>query len=414
MINCICTEKLRDKNGKIIAYQLKDGNNNFTTMEARQLKFNILTKRVKVLNLKLTADGRLIDTEVNETKMTDAASTNRSMEEIRKIEDNILKLFNKMAVKCNLTKREAYEMLNLLNKVYGLKIQLIDAKYKTEDAEDFEIEASCGNMFIIVDDNTFSIINYEMSKYQGNYEELAPYEIAYINSSALETRRKRKIDIDWLRETAKFMKENQCKLDYKTLNTKLFDIMNSSVEHITKRQYMGAELEAYHSLAGDLRYGIRVKGTDRNIIDVAIKATRYGEYKPDKYVILIDNNIRRDIVYIDYNCDIEEELTKLKRMIDTRISDYIHCVDINRQRFIRDEANGLVCYRLEKMGYERYLNNHTDEDDTEFRVTLIKQGRNSTERVNLSYEAVVKALQSGKVAILGLQLCNDKIVDVRY
>lgn len=401
MVTCICTDKIRDKNGRIVAYQLKDGNNNYICMEARQLKFNILTRRLRVLNLKLTADGKLIDADPNEA-LANANANNA----IRGNEEALLKLFNKM-IRSRITKREAYEMLNLLNKVYGLKIQLIDSKYRIDSAEDYEVEASCGNMFIIVDDVTFGVINYEMAKYQGNYEELVPRHIACVDNASLYEIGKNKLTLEGLRETARFMKENQCELDYKKLNNKLVDIMHNAVEHIAKKEYMGADLEAYHTLEGDLHYGIKVKGTDRNIINVAVQTHRYGDYKPNKYVIFIDNNIRRDVIYLDFNDNTDTELANLKKAIDKSLSDYLHYVDINRHRFIRDEAEGVLCYMFESMDYK-------NDNSGEMEVTLIKRDKTSSERVVLSYEAVAKALQGRAISVLGLMVNNGKLIDVRY
>ncbi|MBR1454303.1 MAG: BspA family leucine-rich repeat surface protein [Lachnospiraceae bacterium] len=63
MLRCKYTKKYLDKNGKIIAYKLVDSNNNEKRVSAINLKNKIKSKLVEVENLRLTSDGRLIDTK---------------------------------------------------------------------------------------------------------------------------------------------------------------------------------------------------------------------------------------------------------------------------------------------------------------------------------------------------------------
>ena len=62
----ICTAKLRDKNDKIIAYNLRNvSTNQQQRVEPTVLKQFISSRNVNILNLQLTSDGRLIDREID-------------------------------------------------------------------------------------------------------------------------------------------------------------------------------------------------------------------------------------------------------------------------------------------------------------------------------------------------------------
>ena len=61
MIQAKCIEKFRDRNGKIYGYRLVDLNNQTQDVTPRDLKIAIQNNHINVINLALTADGRLID-----------------------------------------------------------------------------------------------------------------------------------------------------------------------------------------------------------------------------------------------------------------------------------------------------------------------------------------------------------------
>lgn len=63
MINCKCIEKFRDKNNKIIGYRLQDSFEKTVDFNPLDLKNAIINKQIKVTNLTLTSDNRLIDKE---------------------------------------------------------------------------------------------------------------------------------------------------------------------------------------------------------------------------------------------------------------------------------------------------------------------------------------------------------------
>lgn len=57
----LCEEKFRDKNGVIKGYRIKYENGTARDVKAEELKANIKSGQIEVVNLTLTVDGRLID-----------------------------------------------------------------------------------------------------------------------------------------------------------------------------------------------------------------------------------------------------------------------------------------------------------------------------------------------------------------
>ena len=55
-----CTQRIRDKRGRISHYMIEDTNGNSTIVPTNKLKYAINNKKVNVDNLKMTSDGRLI------------------------------------------------------------------------------------------------------------------------------------------------------------------------------------------------------------------------------------------------------------------------------------------------------------------------------------------------------------------
>ncbi|MBO5389455.1 MAG: hypothetical protein J6A59_15235 [Lachnospiraceae bacterium] len=62
MIQAKCIEKFRDKTGKIYGYKLTDLNNQTQDVKPENLKEAIRNKQIHVINLRLTSDNRLVDT----------------------------------------------------------------------------------------------------------------------------------------------------------------------------------------------------------------------------------------------------------------------------------------------------------------------------------------------------------------
>lgn len=61
MIECTCVEKFRNKSGVIIGYRLKDATGNLMDFDANDVKNGIRNKEVRIDNLTLTSDDRIID-----------------------------------------------------------------------------------------------------------------------------------------------------------------------------------------------------------------------------------------------------------------------------------------------------------------------------------------------------------------
>ena len=61
MITVTCTEKLRDKNNRIVGYELQDCNGKKMRFTSEQVKQAVFLQQIRIVNLKLTSDGRLID-----------------------------------------------------------------------------------------------------------------------------------------------------------------------------------------------------------------------------------------------------------------------------------------------------------------------------------------------------------------
>lgn len=70
MIKAICLSKIGNKQRGIIGYTLVDANSNYVKVEAAELKRNIASGLIDVINLQLDKTGRLIDKSVDITPET--------------------------------------------------------------------------------------------------------------------------------------------------------------------------------------------------------------------------------------------------------------------------------------------------------------------------------------------------------
>jgi len=105
MIKCECIEKFRDKQGNIKGYRLRDCNGACLDVKPDQLKMSIFSQQLDVINLKLTADGKLIDKEVDIiTKLEQIDAYNQTEKAINDRWNKYLKLvahFNKRVYQLN-------------------------------------------------------------------------------------------------------------------------------------------------------------------------------------------------------------------------------------------------------------------------------------------------------------------------
>lgn len=68
MITCECIDRVKDSSGNIIEYMLRDSKGNITRLGATPLKSSIRAKAIEVINLKLTADNRLVESKIEQDK----------------------------------------------------------------------------------------------------------------------------------------------------------------------------------------------------------------------------------------------------------------------------------------------------------------------------------------------------------
>lgn len=127
---CVCIEKFRDKNNIIKGYRLQDKNGNKIDTTPEVLKAAIFSGQLDVENLKLTADGKLIDNKEfkkgtkNNTKETD---TIKDIESLKLL----VNYFYKHGVPIN--SRYIYDSLRQikpivegLNQSFGINVNIIE------------------------------------------------------------------------------------------------------------------------------------------------------------------------------------------------------------------------------------------------------------------------------------------------
>lgn len=117
MITVTCTEKLRDKNNRIVGYELQDCNGKKMRFTSEQVKQAVFLQQITVTNLKLTSDGRLIDN--TESVKSDGQS--------KSPENNQLALINKLKnMKCyQIMKLSVDDIAHIIEKMSNIKLEEI-------------------------------------------------------------------------------------------------------------------------------------------------------------------------------------------------------------------------------------------------------------------------------------------------
>lgn len=117
MITVTCTEKLRDKSNRIVAYELQDCNGKRMRFNSEQVKQAVFLQQITITNLKLTSDGRLIDN--TESVQSDGQS--------KSLENNQLALINKLKnMKCyQIMKLSIDDIAHLIEKMSNIKLEEI-------------------------------------------------------------------------------------------------------------------------------------------------------------------------------------------------------------------------------------------------------------------------------------------------
>ena len=117
MITVTCTEKIRDKNNRIVGYELKDCNGKKMKFTSEQVKQAVFLQQITVKNLKLTSDGRLIDN-------TESAQSDG---QLKSAENNQLALINKLKnMKCyQIMQLSIDDIAHIIEKMSNIKLEEI-------------------------------------------------------------------------------------------------------------------------------------------------------------------------------------------------------------------------------------------------------------------------------------------------
>ena len=117
MITVTCTEKLRDKNNRIVGYELQDCNGKRMRFTSEQVKQAVFLQQITVTNLKLTSDGRLIDN-------TEPA---KSDGQLKSDGNNQLALINKLKnMKCyQIMQLSIDDLAHIIEKMSNIKLEEI-------------------------------------------------------------------------------------------------------------------------------------------------------------------------------------------------------------------------------------------------------------------------------------------------
>ena len=92
MQKVISITKIRDKSNKIVGYTIQSNKGEIKEVKAEDLKKAIINKKIEVLNLTLTSDGRLIDKHIKIKAPAKAKTTSikdLQMNWVAKIADTI-------------------------------------------------------------------------------------------------------------------------------------------------------------------------------------------------------------------------------------------------------------------------------------------------------------------------------------
>lgn len=127
MITVTCTEKLRDKNNRIVGYELQDCNGKKMRFTSEQVKQAVFLQQITVTNLKLTSDGRLIDN--TESVKSDG--------QLKSTKNNQLALINKLKnMRCyQIMQLSIDDIAHLIEKMSNIKLEEIPfINYETGDS----------------------------------------------------------------------------------------------------------------------------------------------------------------------------------------------------------------------------------------------------------------------------------------
>ena len=150
MLQAKCIEKMRDKNNLIIAYKIQDTQGNTKTVSPEQLKQAIKANQIDIINLKLTSDNRLIDTQLNkklESKQTNIVLKRDYIAHLNKQNNKSLS-FKAKADLSSLLKKS--KLLGCITQKLEDHLYLIESNTQLIIATDLDrisLPADCSNLF---------------------------------------------------------------------------------------------------------------------------------------------------------------------------------------------------------------------------------------------------------------------------
>lgn len=117
MITVTCTEKFRDKNNRIVGYELEDCNGKRMRFKSKQVRQAVFLQQITITNLKLTSDGRLIDN--TESVKSDGQS--------KSLENNQLALINKLKnMRCyQIMRLSVDDIAHIIERMSNIKLEEI-------------------------------------------------------------------------------------------------------------------------------------------------------------------------------------------------------------------------------------------------------------------------------------------------
>lgn len=118
-----CSGKIRDLKNRIQTYLITDLNGKTVEISPVELKKAIINKKITVVNLKLTSDGRLIDSKANGEFTTQEVGTpmrvNEFENELKSVIKEFMDMTNKTDIK-NLSCDKKEDYLNFKVKIPGI------------------------------------------------------------------------------------------------------------------------------------------------------------------------------------------------------------------------------------------------------------------------------------------------------
>lgn len=115
MIKVTCIQKVRNPQGKIVSYLMEDEYHNQKIVEPLDLKATIINGAVQVTNLKLTSDGRLIDSDPNEGNTKDDILGIRDDYNANKFIEDVADLLNTFGIKATIEKLDTHTQFGIRN-----------------------------------------------------------------------------------------------------------------------------------------------------------------------------------------------------------------------------------------------------------------------------------------------------------